>query len=72
MCMSDRSGTLIADEEEARSSGIAESRCNRRSNPGFSYRAKMSMLRVSARSKIAVYLKGLRRERMLNVHIGLH
>jgi len=34
-----------------------------------SVRAKASMLRVSARSEIAVYLRGLRRERMFSVHI---
>jgi len=34
-----------------------------------SVRAKTSMLPVSARSEIAVYLRGLRRERMFSVHI---
>ena len=33
-----------------------------------SVRAKASMLRVSARSAIAVYLRGLRRERILCMH----
>jgi len=32
-------------------------------------RAKASMLRISARSERAVYFRGLRRERMLSVHI---
>jgi len=60
----------MTDEEEARRSIIAKFR--RGIAEGViqvSVRANMLMLRVSARSEIAVYLRGLRRERMFSVHV---
>ena len=68
MCMSGRGGAWIADEKEARGVALRSSAEVAEGVIHVSVRAKASMLRVSARSAIAVYLRGLRRERMLRVH----
>ena len=60
---------MDADETEARGVALRSSAEVPEGVIQVSVREKASMLRVSVRSAIAVYLRGLRRERMLSVHI---
>ena len=55
--MSGRSSTWIADEEEARRVALQNSADVAEGVIYVSVRAKMSIVRVSARSAIAVYLR---------------
>jgi len=68
MCIIGRCNTMMADQEEARGSSIAKFRRLAEGVIQVPVGANTSMLRVSARSEIAVYLRGFRKERLLNVH----
>jgi len=67
MCMIGRCNARMADEEEVRGSSIAKFRKGREGVIQVSVKAKTSMLQVSARSEIAVYLRGLRTQRMFSI-----